>query len=192
VAYVVAKFGSPALKSHYLPRLTSMEALASYCLTEPGSGSDAASLATTAAPVEGGWLLSGSKAFISGAGASDLYLVMARCQGSLPSTAEAAAAAAVDAADAAAAAAHSGSSSGSSGPLPAGVPLPPAAEEEASALKAATTAPADSAGVERCRSSVETTACDRCYHGMPTQTQVDIPVCVCVFGGGGAARGVQQ
>lgn len=119
-----------------------MEALASYCLTEPGSGSDAASLATTAAPVEGGWLLSGSKAFISGAGASDLYLVMARCQGTLPSTAEAAAAAAVDAADAAAAAAHSGSS----GPLPAGVPLPPAAEEEASALKAAKSAPADSAG----------------------------------------------
>lgn len=65
---MVSKFGSPALKAQYLPRLASMELLASYCLTEPGSGSDAASLATTATPVEGGWLLSGSKAFISGAG----------------------------------------------------------------------------------------------------------------------------
>lgn len=65
---MIAKFGSAGLKSRYLPQLTSMQSLASYCLTEPGSGSDAASLATTAAPVEGGWLLSGSKAFISGAG----------------------------------------------------------------------------------------------------------------------------
>jgi hypothetical protein len=68
VAYVISRFGSAGLKSTYLPRLTSMESLASYCLTEPGSGSDAASLATSATPVEGGWLLSGSKAFISGAG----------------------------------------------------------------------------------------------------------------------------
>lgn len=74
------KFGSPTLRQKYLPRLTSLQSLASYCLTEPGSGSDAASLATSALPVEGGWLLSGSKAFISGAGASDVYLVMARCQ----------------------------------------------------------------------------------------------------------------
>jgi hypothetical protein len=64
----VSKFGSAGLKAQYLPRLTSMESLASYCLTEPGSGSDAASLATIATPVEGGWLISGSKAFISGAG----------------------------------------------------------------------------------------------------------------------------
>eukprot|EP00775_Hariotina_reticulata_P006700 gene6700-6923_t len=74
VAYVIHKFGSNAVKSKYLPSLTSMERLASYCLTEPGSGSDAASLATTAQPVEGGWLITGSKAFISGAGASDVYL----------------------------------------------------------------------------------------------------------------------
>lgn len=80
VAYVVSKFGSAALKHKYLPSLTSLESLASYCLTEPGSGSDAASLTTTALPVEGGWLISGSKAFISGAGASDVYLVMARCK----------------------------------------------------------------------------------------------------------------
>lgn len=54
-----------------------MESLASYCLTEPGSGSDAASLATTATPVEGGWLISGSKAFISGAGEG--LLLMCGC-----------------------------------------------------------------------------------------------------------------
>lgn len=74
VAYVISRFGSAGLKSAYLPRLTSMESLASYCLTEPGSGSDAASLATSATPVEGGWLLSGSKAFISGAGMVFIYL----------------------------------------------------------------------------------------------------------------------
>lgn len=145
VAYVVSKFGSPALKSTFLPRLTSMSSLASYCLTEPGSGSDAASLATTATPVEGGWILSGSKAFISGAGASDVYLVMARCQGKLPSSTEAATAAAEDTAAAADAAAGGSSSSGSSGPLPPGVPLPPApADGDVSAKPAA--APADSAG----------------------------------------------
>lgn len=75
VAYVISKFGSPALQASLLPRLTAMDSLASYCLTEPGSGSDAASLTTSATPVEGGWLLQGSKAFISGAGASDVYLV---------------------------------------------------------------------------------------------------------------------
>jgi alkylation response protein AidB-like acyl-CoA dehydrogenase len=58
-----------------------MEYLASYCLTEPGSGSDAASLRTTANPVENGWVLTGDKAFISGAGSSDVYLVMARTAG---------------------------------------------------------------------------------------------------------------
>jgi alkylation response protein AidB-like acyl-CoA dehydrogenase len=90
----VSKFGSQALKEQYLPQLTSLDKLASYCLTEPGSGSDAASLATSAVPVEGGWLLSGSKAFISGAGASDVYLVMARCQGQMLSQQEVDAAAA--------------------------------------------------------------------------------------------------
>ena len=58
-----------------------MDYLASYCLTEPGSGSDAASLRTTASPVENGWVLTGDKAFISGAGTSDVYLVMARTAG---------------------------------------------------------------------------------------------------------------
>jgi alkylation response protein AidB-like acyl-CoA dehydrogenase len=100
----VSKFGSQALKEQYLPQLTSLDKLASYCLTEPGSGSDAASLATSAIPVEGGWLLTGSKAFISGAGASDVYLVMARCQGQMLSQQEV---------DAAAAEAGSGSGAGS-------------------------------------------------------------------------------
>jgi hypothetical protein len=104
VAYVVSKFGSQALKEQYLPQLTSLDKLASYCLTEPGSGSDAASLSTSAVPVEGGWLLSGSKAFISGAGASDVYLVMARCQGQMLSQ---------DEVDAAAAEGGSGSGAGS-------------------------------------------------------------------------------
>lgn len=54
--------------------VASMESLASYCLTGPGSGSDAGSLATSATLVEGGWLLRGSKAFISGAGVGLLYL----------------------------------------------------------------------------------------------------------------------
>lgn len=84
----VHKFGDAAIKEKYLPSLSSLDKLASYCLTEPGSGSDAASLATSAVPVEGGWLLSGSKAFISGAGSSDVYLVMARCQGQAPSQQE--------------------------------------------------------------------------------------------------------
>jgi alkylation response protein AidB-like acyl-CoA dehydrogenase len=100
----VSKFGSQALKEQYLPQLTSLDKLASYCLTEPGSGSDAASLTTSAVPVEGGWLLSGSKAFISGAGASDVYLVMARCQGQMLSQQEV---------DAAAAEGSSGSGAGS-------------------------------------------------------------------------------
>jgi hypothetical protein len=54
--------------------VTSMESLASYCLTGPDSGSDAGSLATCATPVEGGWLLRGSKAFMSGAGVGLYYL----------------------------------------------------------------------------------------------------------------------
>lgn len=52
------------MRAHYLPRLASMESLAAYCLTEPGSGSDAGAMRTTAERVEGGYLLNGSKAFI--------------------------------------------------------------------------------------------------------------------------------
>jgi alkylation response protein AidB-like acyl-CoA dehydrogenase len=80
-AWMIDRFGSEDLRRRYAPRLTGMELIASYCLTEPGAGSDAASL-TTSARLEGGdYILNGSKAFISGAGASDLYVVMARSGG---------------------------------------------------------------------------------------------------------------
>ncbi len=78
VSWVVEGFGSPELKSTYLPRLANMELIASYCLTEPGSGSDAAALTTRARRDGDDYVLDGVKQFISGAGVSDVYLVMAR------------------------------------------------------------------------------------------------------------------
>jgi len=78
VASVIDRYGSPALQAHYLPRLASMELLASYCLTEPGAGSDAAALSTRARREGDFYVLDGVKQFISGAGAAHLYLVMAR------------------------------------------------------------------------------------------------------------------
>jgi alkylation response protein AidB-like acyl-CoA dehydrogenase len=75
---MIDRFGSPALRERYLPRLATMELIASYCLTEPGSGSDAAALRTTARRDGEDYVLNGSKAFISGAGTSDVYVVMAR------------------------------------------------------------------------------------------------------------------
>jgi len=77
-AWMIDRFGSDELRRKYLPRLTTMELIASYCLTEPGSGSDAASLRTTAKLEGDAYVLNGSKAFISGAGTSDVYVVMAR------------------------------------------------------------------------------------------------------------------
>jgi alkylation response protein AidB-like acyl-CoA dehydrogenase len=77
-SWMIDRFGSDDLRQRYLPRLTSMELIASYCLTEPGAGSDAASLATTARRDGDAYVLNGAKAFISGAGTSDLYVVMAR------------------------------------------------------------------------------------------------------------------
>ena len=79
VSWMIDRFGDEAQRRRWLPDLCTMKLLASYCLTEPGSGSDAASLRTTARP-EGNdsYVLNGSKAFISGAGVSDLYLVMCR------------------------------------------------------------------------------------------------------------------
>jgi alkylation response protein AidB-like acyl-CoA dehydrogenase len=76
--WMIDKFGSDDLRARYVPRLVSMEQIASYCLTEPGSGSDAAALRTTARLDGDHWVLNGSKAFISGAGTSDVYVVMAR------------------------------------------------------------------------------------------------------------------
>ncbi len=80
-SWMIDVFGSEALRAKYLPRLTSMTLIASYCLTEPGAGSDAASLKTTALRDGDDYVLTGSKAFISGGGVSDLYLVMARTGG---------------------------------------------------------------------------------------------------------------
>ena len=75
---MIDKFGNEASKARWLPDLCSMEKVFSYCLTEPGSGSDAATLRTRAERVEGGWKLNGTKAFISGGSYSDAYLVMVR------------------------------------------------------------------------------------------------------------------
>jgi hypothetical protein len=77
-SWMIDRFASDALRQKYLPRLTTMELIASYCLTEPGSGSDAASMRTTAKLDGDHYVLNGSKAFISGAGVSDIYVVMAR------------------------------------------------------------------------------------------------------------------
>jgi alkylation response protein AidB-like acyl-CoA dehydrogenase len=76
--WMIDRFGSEELRRKYAPRLTSMELIASYCLTEPGSGSDAAALRTTARREGDAYVLDGSKAFISGGGVSDVYVVMAR------------------------------------------------------------------------------------------------------------------
>jgi len=78
-SWMIDSFGSAEQRAEWLPKLTTMEKIASYCLTEPGSGSDAGALRTTAKP--GGnsqYVINGSKAFISGAGFSDLYVLMCR------------------------------------------------------------------------------------------------------------------
>lgn len=85
VAWMVDRYGSEAQRAEVLPRLVAMEAFASYCLTEPGSGSDAAALKTRAVRDGDAYVLTGTKQFISGAGAGDLYLVMARTGGDGPS-----------------------------------------------------------------------------------------------------------
>ena len=77
-SWIIDKFASEALRQKYLPRLTSMELIASYCLTEPGSGSDAAAMRASAKREGEEWVLNGSKAFISGAGVSDIYVCMVR------------------------------------------------------------------------------------------------------------------
>ena len=77
-AGMIANYGSEALRERFLAPLASMESIASYCLTEPGSGSDAAALRTRAARSNEGYVLNGSKAFISGGGYSDVYVVMCR------------------------------------------------------------------------------------------------------------------
>ncbi|MFN3958614.1 MAG: isobutyryl-CoA dehydrogenase [Parvularculaceae bacterium] len=83
-SWMIDRFGSEELRRKYCPRLTSMELLSSYCLTEPGSGSDAAALKTRAVRDGDDYVLNGSKAFISGAGVTDLYVVMVRTGGEGP------------------------------------------------------------------------------------------------------------
>jgi hypothetical protein len=78
VAWMIDRYGSQTVKAAHLPKLLSMEHLGAYCLTEPGSGSDAAALKTRAVRDGQDYVLNGQKQFISAAGAADLYLVMAR------------------------------------------------------------------------------------------------------------------
>lgn len=78
-SWMIDTYGSADQRQRFLPELTPMRRIASYCLTEPGSGSDAAGLRTTArADGNSAYVLNGTKAFISGGGVSDIYLVMAR------------------------------------------------------------------------------------------------------------------
>jgi alkylation response protein AidB-like acyl-CoA dehydrogenase len=76
--WMIDRYSSDEIRKKYVPGLTSGDLIASYCLTEPGSGSDAASLSTKAEKVGNEYILNGTKTFISGAGWSDIYLVMAR------------------------------------------------------------------------------------------------------------------
>jgi hypothetical protein len=77
-AWMIDAYGSDEQRRRFLPKLCTMEHFASYCLTEPNSGSDAASLVTRAVRDGDTYVLDGAKAFISGGGVSDLYVVMAR------------------------------------------------------------------------------------------------------------------
>ncbi len=83
-AWMIDCFGSEGQRNKWLPKLTTMELVCSYCLTEPGSGSDAAALRTRAEHSGNGWKLNGTKAFISGGETSDLYLTMVRTGGEGP------------------------------------------------------------------------------------------------------------
>jgi alkylation response protein AidB-like acyl-CoA dehydrogenase len=77
-SWMIDRFGGEEQRKRFLPKLTTMEKIASYCLTEPGAGSDAANLKTRAVKDGDHYVLNGSKAFISGAGVSDVYVCMVR------------------------------------------------------------------------------------------------------------------
>jgi alkylation response protein AidB-like acyl-CoA dehydrogenase len=77
-SWMIDRFASDEQRQRFLPKLVTMEHIASYCLTEPGSGSDAAALKTRAVKDGDHYVLNGSKAFISGAGTSDVYVCMVR------------------------------------------------------------------------------------------------------------------
>ncbi len=83
-AWMIDNYGTQQQRAHWLPKLCAMELICSYCLTEPGAGSDAASLQTRAERDGNGWKLNGTKSFISGGGRSDLYLAMVRTGDSGP------------------------------------------------------------------------------------------------------------
>jgi alkylation response protein AidB-like acyl-CoA dehydrogenase len=76
--WMIATWGTAQVKQTWMPTLVTGKTIASYCLTEPGSGSDAASMLTSAKKTESGYVLNGSKVFISGAGATQVLVVMAR------------------------------------------------------------------------------------------------------------------
>jgi alkylation response protein AidB-like acyl-CoA dehydrogenase len=77
-SWMIDRFGSAAVKQKYLPSMVTMEQMSSYCLTEPGSGSDAAALKTRAVKDGDHYVVSGSKAFISGGGENEVYVSMVR------------------------------------------------------------------------------------------------------------------
>ncbi len=77
-SWMIDSFGNAEQRAKYLPRLTSMEWIASYCLTEPDSGSDAGAMRSRAVRDGDHYVLNGSKAFISGSGVSDIYVAMVR------------------------------------------------------------------------------------------------------------------
>jgi alkylation response protein AidB-like acyl-CoA dehydrogenase len=77
-SWMIDRFGSQAVKDKYLPSLMRMEKFASYCLTEPSSGSDAAALKTRAVKDGDDWLITGTKQFISGGGENEIYVTMVR------------------------------------------------------------------------------------------------------------------
>src|SRR5438876_2225173 len=77
-SWMIDAYGNDTQRQKWLPKLCTMELLASYCLTEPGSGSDAAALRTRAVRDGDHYVLNGQKQFISGAGGGDLYVVMVR------------------------------------------------------------------------------------------------------------------
>ena len=77
-SWMIDRFGAPAVKDRYLPDLVTMQRIASYCLTEPSSGSDAAALKTKAVRDGDHYIVTGSKQFISGAGENEVYVTMVR------------------------------------------------------------------------------------------------------------------
>ncbi len=77
-AWMIDEFGNDSIRKYFIPQMSCGKWLGSYCLTEPGSGSDSASLKTSAVKKNGEWILNGTKSFVSGAGQTEVLVVMAR------------------------------------------------------------------------------------------------------------------